>query len=125
MRRDDKLLIVEDNPLIVAAIERAGERLNLQTCVATDGWDAIERLRTEEFDVIVVDADLPRHSGYGLLDYLREENGDDFVNVLVVTTDSQESMHQRFSDRLHVIAKSEAVDEITAAVSCCFDAPRE
>ena len=45
MNRDQKLLLVEDNPTIVAALEKAGIALNLQIEVATDGWDAIEKLR--------------------------------------------------------------------------------
>jgi DNA-binding response OmpR family regulator len=59
VRNAEKLLIVEDKPLIVSAIEKAGERLNLQVDVATDGWDAIEKLRTAQYAAIVIDADLP------------------------------------------------------------------
>ena len=47
MSREERLLIVEDNPLIAAAIEKAGERLNMRADVATDGWEAIEKLRSE------------------------------------------------------------------------------
>ena len=115
MTRDDKLLIVEDNPLVAAAIERAGASLDIQIDFATDGWDAIEMLRTENYAGIVVDTDLPRQSGYGVLTYLRQENGDDFTNVLVVTSSDGESVRQRVSQSLHVVPKGN-VDEITAAL---------
>ena len=84
MKADDKVLLVEDNPTITAAFEKAGEQLNLQVEVATDGWDAIEKLRTDTYARVVVDTDLPRHSGYGVLTYLREEVGDDLGNVVVI-----------------------------------------
>src|SRR5919199_401358 len=122
MKRDEKLLIVEDNPTIAAAIEKAGEQLNLEVDVATDGWDAIEKLRTEHYAAIVVDTDLPRRSGYGVLTYLRQENGDDFMNVLVVTSADGETVRQRVGEHLHVIPKGETVEEITAALNCCFSA---
>jgi DNA-binding response OmpR family regulator len=115
MKRDDRILIVEDNPLIAAAIEKAGERLNLHADVATDGWDAIEKLRTEEYAAIVIDADLPRHSGYGVLTYLRQENGDHLDNVILMTSSDRESMRQH--EGLAVMARTEVIDEIAAAFS--------
>ena len=82
----DKILIVEDNPLIAEAIEQAGERCSMKADRASDGWEAIEMLETEEYAAIVIDSDLPRHSGFGVLAYLREEVGDDLENVIVMTS---------------------------------------
>jgi DNA-binding response OmpR family regulator len=121
MRPDEKLLLVEDNPTIIAALEKAGEGRNLRIDVATDGWDAIEKLRTETYAGIIVDADLPRHSGYGLLTSLREENGDDFANVVVVTSADSNAVRQRVSAALHVISKSDGFDEMAAAFTVVMD----
>ena len=106
-----KLLIVEDNPLIAAAIEKAGERLNLQADFASDGWDAIEKLENERYDAIVIDTDLPRHSGFGVLTYLREVS-DDLDNVIVMTSSDRDEMQRRL--QVEVVAKSD--DDLTAVV---------
>jgi len=116
MSRAEKLLIVEDNPLIAAAIEKAGERLNMSADVATDGWDAIEKLRSGDYAAIVIDTDLPRHSGYGVITYLREENGEALTNVLLMTTADHASVRERTSVDLRVIDKTEAIDDIAAAL---------
>jgi len=116
MSREEKLLIVEDNPLIAAAIEKAGERLNMRADFATDGWDAIEKLRSGDYAAIVIDADLPRHSGYGVITYLRQENGDSLSNVLLMTTADRASVLHRTSEHMRVIETTEAVDEIAAAL---------
>jgi DNA-binding response OmpR family regulator len=116
MSREEKILIVEDNPLIAAAIEKAGERYNLRAEVATDGWDAIEKLRNEEYAAIVIDADLPRYSGYGVVTYLKQENGEQLQNVLVMTTADAASVRQRTSEHLRVIDRTDAVDTIAAAL---------
>ncbi len=121
MKGEDKLLIVQDNPLIAAAIEKAGERLNLQADIATDGWDAIEKLRSEQYAAIVIDTDLPRYSGYGVITYLRQENGENLDNVVLMTSTDENSVHQRINEHLRVIAKTEAVDEIAAVVSSACD----
>ena len=118
MKRGVKLLIVEDNPLIAAAVEKAGERLHLQAEVATDGWDAIEKLRNADYAAIVIDADLPRHSGYGVLTYLRQENGDHLDNVILMTSSDQEAMRQH--EGLAVIARTEVIDDIAAAFTIAF-----
>ena len=119
----DRLLIVEDNPAITAAIERAGQRLELHIDVASDGWDAIELLRDSSYRAIVIDADLPRHSGYGVLSYLREEKGDHLRNVILMTSADTDSVRERVREDLQIIAKTETVDEIADAVTsaCCAD----
>jgi DNA-binding response OmpR family regulator len=118
-----KLLVVEDNPLIASAIERAGERLQLQIDVATDGWDAIEMLRDETYRAIVIDADLPRHSGYGVLSYLREEKGDHLRNVILMTSAEPAAVRKRVRENLQIISKTEKVEEIASAVTsaCCAE----
>ena len=112
-----KLLIVEDNPLIAAAIEKAGERLNLKADFATDGWDAIEKLQNEKYSAIVIDTDLPRHSGFGVVSYLREEVGDCLGNVLLMTSADHATVRQYTGESLRVIGKTEQVDEILAALA--------
>lgn len=114
--KDVKLLIVEDNPLIAAAIEKAGERLNLQAEFATDGWDAIEMLQNEQYSAIVIDTDLPRHSGFGVVSYLREEVGDRLGNVLLMTSADHATVRKQTSESLRVIGRTEQVDEIVAAL---------
>ena len=117
MSREDKLLIVEDNPLIAAAIEKAGERFNMRADVATDGWEAIEKLRSEEYAAIVIDTDLPRHSGYGVLTYLRQEDGEDTLDrVVVMTSSDPAAVRQRTSEHLRVIDRTEKVDDIAAVL---------
>ncbi len=116
MDREGRLLIVEDNPVIAAAIEKAGERLNMRADVATDGWDAIEKLRSEEYTAIVIDTDLPRHSGYGVITYLREESGENLENVVLMTSADHDTVRHRVCEHLRVIDKTETIDAIAAAL---------
>jgi two-component system OmpR family response regulator len=117
MPADDKVLIVEDNPLIAEAVERAGKQLELHADLATDGWEAIELLRSERYAAIVIDTDLPRHSGFGVLTFLRQENGEDLANVILMTSGDRDDVLRRVSEeRLRVIQKTEVVDEIAAAL---------
>lgn len=108
MRREDKILVVEDNPTITRSIE---EHFNCDC--ATDGWDAISKLEAEDYAAIVIDADVSRHSGYGVLTYLREEIGEELGNVVVMTSSDRDDVQRRVGTSPHVVDKADAVDEIT------------
>jgi DNA-binding response OmpR family regulator len=113
----DKVLIVENNPLIAAAIEKAGEQFHMRADVATDGWDAIEKLRTENYRAIFIDTELPRHSGYGVLTWLRQENGEELDNVILVTDCDEDDMHRRVGERVRILCRTDDVSEIAALLT--------
>ena len=107
MRREDRVLVVEDNPAICHELV---ERFNCDC--ATDGWDAIEKLETQEYAAIVIDADVPHSSGYGVLTYLREEVGGELPNVIFMTSDEPATIRRRVGTTLTVINKADAVFEV-------------
>jgi len=111
-----KILIVENNPLIASAIERAGEELQMSVDHASDGWEAIEKLETQDYAAIVIDSDLPRQSGFGVLTYLREEVGPQLDHVVVLTSSDRDEFQSRLAERVNVIRTTDVVDELTAAV---------
>ena len=110
-KREDRVLIVEDNAAVARAIEAAGEEFCYTCDHATDGWEAIEKLETEHYAAIVIDTDVPRQSGFGVLTYLREEVGEDLPNVIVMT--DRDEVRNRLSDKLTVVRKNDAVAELT------------
>lgn len=107
MPREDKILVVEDNPVICRQME---SQFNCDC--ATDGWDAIEKLETQQYAAIVIDADVPHHSGYGVLTYLREEVGSELPNVIFMTSTNGEEVRRRFGATLTVVDKADAADEV-------------
>lgn len=105
-----KILVVEDSRSVAEKVESVGAGIRVEC--ATDGWDAIQKLETERYDAIVIDTDLPRHSGFGVLTYLREEIGNDLPNVIVMTSSDREELQRKL--QVHVIAKTD--EDLTEAV---------
>jgi len=122
--REDKVLVVEHDPRIAAAMQRAGEQLHLGVEVATDGWDAIEKLRNADYAAIVIDSELPNRSGYGVLTWLREEIGEDLGNVLFMTSAEEVPARSTISAALRVIPRTNAVEDLAVAVRGCVAAER-
>jgi DNA-binding response OmpR family regulator len=106
-----KILVVEDDPVICRTIQAT-----FNCDCATDGWDAIEKLETSDYAAIIIDTDIARHSGYGVLTYLREESGEALTNVIVMTSSDREAMRKRVGDDLRVVDKCDAVGEITRMI---------
>src|SRR5688500_15697492 len=108
MGRQDKVLVVENNPAICQEME---SRFNCDC--ATDGWDAIEKLETCDYAAIVIDADVPRHSGYGVLTYLREEVGGELPNVIFMTSSSdRDEIRRRVGTEMTIVDKAHAATEV-------------
>src|SRR5512133_1145423 len=116
MKKGEKVLVVEENPLVANAIEAAGDRFPVTLDRATDGWQAIEMLETEQYAAIVIDSDLPRHSGFGVITYLREEIGGDHLgNVIVMTTSDEDTLRRKLSqEELKVVRRDQAVDALSS-----------
>lgn len=107
MRRDDRVLVVENNPAICGELE---QQFNCDC--ASDGWDAIEKLETHEYAAIVIDADVPHHSGYGVLTYLREEVGSELPNVILITSDDRDDLRRRVGSGMMIVDKADAAEEL-------------
>jgi len=113
----DKILVVESNPFIEDAIGETTGRFRVLTERASDGWEAIEKLETEEYAAIVIDSDMPLHSGFGVLTYLREEIGEDLENVIVVTSGNRDDVQRKLSQHgVIVVAKDDVAREVARSL---------
>ena len=80
-----RLLLVEDS-LIARDLERTIlESAGYDVDVALDGIDALERLRTGTYDLIVTDIEMPRMDGFALLERIRTQERTRDLPVVVVT----------------------------------------
>ena len=73
-KRMRRLLLIEDDVDQSLAIQKVIDRDDLDITVAAAGSDALEFLKTENFDGVVLDLNLPDMSGHELLTKLKEEN---------------------------------------------------
>ncbi|PAV26097.1 signal transduction histidine kinase [Tamilnaduibacter salinus] len=68
---DMHVLLVEDNPVNRMLTQRLLEKLGCQVETAEDGDRALARLRTEAFDVVLMDCVMPRMDGFDATRQLR------------------------------------------------------
>lgn len=89
-----KILICEDNKLALRAMSVVLEREGYETSTAMDGNDAIDMLRNNTYDLVVVDIHLPYHSGLELIHFLRSDQKKK-TPVLIVSAFSDPQMQRQ------------------------------
>ncbi|MDP4092133.1 MAG: response regulator transcription factor [Bacillota bacterium] len=81
------ILIVEDNhdyrELLQNFLENAGHTVS----VAEDGAEALEAVRNNKFDLILLDIMLPKIDGYGVCEYIRKTS--DVPIIMLTALDSE------------------------------------
>lgn len=83
------ILIVEDNPLNAAAFTATLGHAGHQAAVVDDGRNAIERIRRDPFDLILLDLNMPHVDGWGVLEALEKSPGLSRLPPIVICTADQ------------------------------------
>jgi two-component system, OmpR family, response regulator RegX3 len=81
------VLVVEDEPSFAEALTIGLQREGFRVTVAGDGVSALERWRSDDPDVVLIDVMLPRLSG---LDVCREIRASSSVPIIMVTAKTGE-----------------------------------
>ena len=111
------VLLADDNNATVTLIT-ALLQADFVVDVATDGSEAIEKLKSRQYAAILLDLLMPLVDGYAVLDFLKENRPDLLRRVLVVTASlsSREMQRVKQYDVFGVIAKPFEVDALQSAV---------
>jgi DNA-binding response OmpR family regulator len=80
-----KVLAVEDDPVALAMLKRALQKLGHEVVTATDGQQALEAIEREEFRVVVSDWIMPGVDGLELCRRLRARLGRDYVYFILLS----------------------------------------
>jgi len=80
-----RILIVDDEPFNLDVLEQELEFLGHVSVRATDGEEALERLKVERFDLALLDVMMPRLDGYGLLERMKSEEAWRHIPVVMIS----------------------------------------
>src|SRR5262249_37868470 len=101
--RRRRLLVVEDNPAEQMAIRELIAHDDVEIAGAESGQEALQALRTEPWDCVVLDLRLPDMSGFDVLERLKEDDSVPDVPVVVFTG---KELSPEEDARLHTMARS-------------------
>jgi two-component system, chemotaxis family, sensor kinase CheA len=90
-RQAARILIVDDSPTTRAILRNVFTAAGYAVRTATDGVDALERLRSGAADLVVTDVEMPRLNGFDLTRQIKATFG---LPVILVTGREKEE-HRR------------------------------
>ena len=94
IERSKTLLIVDDSQPVADLIEGFLNRRPYRVLKAYDGEDGLRRIRAEEPDLILLDINMPRLDGYGVL----RELGKNYAGQVIVMTAHRETGIRNFEE---------------------------
>ena len=99
-----RLLVVEDNSVQHSAIHELFDNGQVDVTVCTTSQEALDMLRRETYDCMVLDLSLPDIDGYSMLEHIHEDDAYPALPVIVYTardlTREQEARLRKYADRI-------------------------
>jgi signal transduction histidine kinase/CheY-like chemotaxis protein/CHASE3 domain sensor protein len=119
-QRTRRVLVVEDDPVQLASLQKLLRSKDVETVGAANAASCLEFLKNQTFDCMVLDLSLPDASGYALLETLSSEEAYSFPPVIVYTgrelsTDEEQRLRRYSKSIIIKGAKSpeRLLDEVT------------
>ena len=86
-----KILIVDDEPNIVMTLEYTFKKSNYEVFIARDGQEALDILKTNFPDVIILDITMPMVDGFATLEQIRKDANLQHTKVMFLSAKNKES----------------------------------
>jgi len=83
MRKNKHILIVDDDSSIRNGLKKLLTTANYTVSAAADGLEAVERFFAEDFDLVIMDLDMPRKDGWAALENITRLNP--YVPIAIMT----------------------------------------
>lgn len=89
MNRLTKILTVDDSVSIRAMVGLTLKSAGYEVIEASDGLDAINKLKDISVDLVITDVNMPNMDGIELVKQIRSHPDHKFVPILLLTTEDQ------------------------------------
>jgi DNA-binding response OmpR family regulator len=111
-----RVLLVEDEFVLATALARGLENHGITTEIAATGEAAIERLKTDAFEVVVLDRRLPGLGGDDVCRCLRERRSDARVLMLTAADEIEDRVAGLSAGADDYVGKPVALAELVARI---------
>lgn len=115
-----RILVVEDEEALALGVSDALEMVGFKVETALDGNTALDRLRDEEFDLVVLDLMLPGTNGLDVLKELRSTNQTTRVVILTALADESDVLKGFELGADDYMAKPFSPKELVARIDAQF-----
>jgi len=91
-----QVLVVDDSATVRSEVSYFLEEAGMTVVSANDGKDGLKQLQSDpDIKVVISDVNMPNMDGLTMAEKIREELGNNDVNIIMLTTVSDKDMKQR------------------------------
>jgi CheY-like chemotaxis protein len=91
-------LLVEDNPINQMVAQKMLEKIGLESTLAGDGQEALDRLGQGRFDAVLMDCQMPVMDGFEATRRIREQSALLSLPVIAMTANVMEGDREKCID---------------------------
>ena len=91
MTKTKKILLAEDDKYVLRAYKDGLERAGFEVLIATDGNEALERIKKDAPDLILLDLIMPVKNGFEVLEELAVDRSLKKIPVVILSNLGQDS----------------------------------
>ncbi len=84
------ILVADDEPYVLRSLEFILKKEGYRVLTATDGQEALEKIREERPDLVLLDIQMPRMDGNTVCQTLREAPATRDLHIIMITAKGQE-----------------------------------
>ena len=84
-----KILLIEDEELMIELLEKKLSREGYQVFIAKDGVEGLEKAKKEAPDIILTDVVMPRMGGFEVMEELGKDETLKKIPVIVISNSGQ------------------------------------
>lgn len=96
------ILVVDDDPDIVATVRMAFEASGAKVTTARDGNRAVELARSTEPDLIILDMMMPKRSGFLVMETIKPQHKKGTKPYVIMITANEGKRHEQYARYLGV-----------------------
>ena len=98
MKKEVKILVVDDDPDIREAISVVLEASSYQVVTACDGEDGLDKLREERPNLMILDLLMPKMDGFAVLKELQDPRRSKYGNIpiLILSSVREDASRRRY-----------------------------
>jgi PAS domain S-box-containing protein len=116
-----RILLAEDNPVNQKVALKMLRRLGFNADAVTNGWEVLEALEREHYDVVLMDIQMPDMDGFETAQRIRQK-WPEKPRIIAVTAYAQEGDRERClaAGMNEYLRKPVKLDELWSAIEPCF-----
>ena len=121
--QDSHLLVVDDNQVDRLKFQRILEGEGHLVSVAEEGQQALDMLRTQSFDLVLLDIAMPEMNGYEVLEAMKADSALQRIPVIVISALDEGDSAARCKDlgADGYVSKSSDAEVLKTRVADCLE----